>query len=609
MEKKILFLAAIGSFISLCAAQSVDLDIGNNADYEGYQVIDSAAQTSRLIISGEDYDFPEFNSKFEFKLLRYLNHRAGFTHYLVEASPARADLINLYIKNGDSATEQLLKSVSKVRYMKLYKNLRRLNLKLPDSLRIQVHGIDVERNYMLPLITIARFLPDSSVPARLQVPVEAIKGAAKYMIIQGLEDYQNEDEEGEEENYSYSRSEFSVRQSVNEFLAQYDSLSGDFRTWLSDSFYVFAGAVEGLREYKTFNRLQRTAMEFTWRDEVMYKRTNDLLAKFPEGKFYGQFGLCRSGFAAIDRDCGINLFRGLAYKLRNTPGSLARDLTTIGIFYSQELDHEVKYRDVQHHRYAAELTALFGAMPDNEARFALPFGDSASLLFRDFSLVVLNNHYQIEGEDDGGDDSSDWTDDEEDSEYRKSRVFIGVNRFTPRMDLNSVNGILKQSGLAVLDAVSFTGVDFMVATESAIGGMHFYSMNSANPSFTGWMVGLKGGNCLIYKRLMKLAIISDIHYTEHRYTRFSGSDSATYFSDFAKPDVYRNPSWVAGISMDMWLDLSPLYLYASGGYQYDFSGRNWVLNNSVTGANGKLTASGLMYNLGVGLSIPLRFFE
>jgi hypothetical protein len=193
----------ISSFfwVSLSFAQQrigAGVDIGNNTTYTGMELLDSMVKQSQLIIMGEDYSYAGFNAKIEFKMLKYLNQSAGLNQYILEASPSKADLVNQYVLSGDSAVETLLKSVSSVKYMRLYKNIKKLNAKLPDSLKVHVYGVDVERNNALPLVRMSQTLPDGmnegDVPQNLRIHVEAIQGAAKYIIAEGLKDFEREKE-------------------------------------------------------------------------------------------------------------------------------------------------------------------------------------------------------------------------------------------------------------------------------------------------------------------------------------------------------------------------------------------------------------------------------
>lgn len=595
------------------------LDIGNNEDYEGYEMLDSFLLSKDLFISGEDYDYSAFNSKLEFKLLRYMNYRVGLRNYLVETSPARADLINQYISSGDSVVEKLLQSVSKVKYMRLYKNLKRLNSRLPDSLKIRVYGVDVERSNALPVVKMSQYLPEDSIPDELRISVEAIEGAAKYIITKGLEEYDREKKGDltDYDNYFYKPSAFSVSLSMTEFLKSYDSLQTGFRNWLGADFEKFDRAVGWLKEFREYNNLNMTAMEYTWREELMFNRVNDLLAEMPGEKFYGQFGLCRAPFSRVDQGCGINKFSGLAHKLKTYPESLGKDLVTIGIFYNDEMLMDEEKRDVQHNLYINDLTRLFENIEDDEAAIAdLSAFKNLDTIQKDFNVAILNNGYKLLDDEDIETDSTIDSDNEisDDTwwiDYRNSRVFLGAHMFSPGLKMKGLNNQLRLAGRDTVGKVTFAGAELAIATDNAVGSVFFYNGYSANDNhnYSSVNVGIKGGNCFAFKRIVKAGFFTTLSYVQHKITEQSGSDEKTYFMDYQAPRVYKNPAMMVGFSADVYLDLAPFYLYCSGGWQWDGSNNIWRSNGHYTGSRGALSNTAWFTNAGIGLSVPLRWID
>lgn len=589
------------------------LDIGNNEDYEGFEILDSQLAVKRLFIAGETYSYAAINSKLEFKLLRYMNYKSGLRNFLVETSPARADLINQFINSDDSTVEVLLQSVSKVINMRLYKNLKRLNLRLPDSLKIRVYGVDVERSHSLPVVKMSQYLNREDIPDELRVSVEAVKGAAKYIITKGLQEYTRERDgiEGDYNDYFYSHSSFSVRKSMEEFAKNYDSLSEKYKSWLGDDFVGFDRAVGWLLEYKQFRNLSMTAMEYTWREELIFNRVNNLLEEMPEEKFFGQFGLCRAMFNKIPSGCGINQFSGLVYKLRNYRESLAKDVVAIGLLNSEELDKSSKSMNKLYPPHVNDLNYLFSKIPRDEVAIAdLERFFGLKTISGEFDFVVLNNGYKLTGDvDDDPDTAHENTEKKWYSDSRFDKIYLGANRVVPVWNLNPVNRQLKSAGLDTINNIRFYGGELGMAIERTLVSFYGYKGFSDNPLYSSWMAGFCAGAGVIYKRFIKAGFMTSWTYIQNRITEKSVSGTGTYFSEFVAPKVYVNPALAVSVSADIYLDFSPFYIYLSGGYLGDISRKSWLLNGRTTGANGGLSASGYYTNVGLGVSLPIRWME
>lgn len=610
------------STISAQSGLGKPIDVGNNSEFEGFEAVDSLVMGHRLIIVGEDYSYAAFNAKLEFKMLKYLNHKFGLHQYILETSPAKADLVNQYISSGDSTVEKLLQSVSSVKYMRMYKNLKKLNTKLADSLKIMVYGVDVERTSVLPLVRMAQALPeddtDGNMPDNLRLHVESIKGAAKYIISKGLKDFERErdGQESEYEDYFYMPTAFSVRESVTEFMKSYDTLRDDFKVWLGSKFVDFDQAVDWLKEFKEYNNLRMTAFEYSWREDLMYHRLNSIVGTGHDNEqFYLQLGLCRAGYSQVSTGCGIDRFNGVVYRLKNLPDSKVSDLVSIGIFYGQELEKQDEdFIDAQHRLYKTDLELLFEGVDEKKAVFA-DFSkiSNLTLIQKDFSGVLLNNGYPMTDDDDYDSTYSglfDYTDTE--SSYADmGSVFMGYFSVHPMVKLSGLNSQLMAAGLQSIGNLRFDGGDVaFVSSDGGNMGRFFYgaSVNSS-PNYSAYCFGLESGGPLLVRKFVKWTVSSSFTYFKHKLTDFSTSTSATYFTEYQAPKVFKNPALVMGVGSSLYLDFSPFYVFGSAGYNYDLGSSNWLLDGKKTGSLGSLSNRGFYWTYGFGLSIPFRWVD
>ena len=107
---------------------------------------DRAAQ-ARVMLSGENHMFSSFNSLGEYRFLKFFHEQAGVRHFVIELSPTRALYMERYFTNADSTAKRFLQATSSKDYMNLFDSIRVWNQTLPDSQKIKVHGLDVERFY------------------------------------------------------------------------------------------------------------------------------------------------------------------------------------------------------------------------------------------------------------------------------------------------------------------------------------------------------------------------------------------------------------------------------------------------------------------------------
>lgn len=601
------------------------IDIGNNSTYTGMDLLDSMVKESQLIIMGEDYSYAGFNAKIEFKMLKYLNQSVGLRHYILEASPSKADLVNQYVQSGDSAVEKLLQSVSSVKYMRLYKNIKKLNAKLPDSLKIHVFGVDVERNNALPLVRMSQTLPDGmnegDVPQNLRIHVEAIQGAAKYIIAEGLKDFEREKEgrQSDYEDYFYRPQAFSVRESINEFMKQYDSLRPQFQAWLGNEFGRFDTAVMWLEEYKQFNHYKYTAFEYSWREDAMFHRLNQLVSSSAAGtRFFLQMGLCRAGYAVVQTGCGIDRFKGAIYRLKNLPESKVKNIMNIGIFYQEEMETNEEYRDAQHRSYSHDLGLLFDSLPRKTAAFVhLKLTDSIQTLSKDFDFALLNNNYPMSIDDLESDSSESDTTTVSDysyeydyyKDYRNARVFVGYHNLTPLLKVKATNSQLTAAGLDPIANMQWTGGEIGFAGEDYSLFRTYAGTGSSGRNYSVSYFGMEAGTAVVFKRFVKAGITSGLTYVKHSISNYSNSTSGTFFNDFNAPEVFVNPALLLSTQANVMLDLSPFYIFAQGGRMFDLGSPSWKLDGNSTGSLGGLSNNGWYYNYGFGFSIPMRWLD
>ncbi|WP_341292614.1 hypothetical protein [Catalinimonas locisalis] len=114
--------------------------------FEHYDLFNEDIQDKKIIMFGEMH-YLEANYIMQAELLMYLNKNFGVRHLLIEFGRAEAYLYNQYLQTGD---EWYLGFTSPgfSNYEEFYLNMKKLydyNLGLDSHKKLQVHGLDLER--------------------------------------------------------------------------------------------------------------------------------------------------------------------------------------------------------------------------------------------------------------------------------------------------------------------------------------------------------------------------------------------------------------------------------------------------------------------------------
>lgn len=606
MQRFIALILAL-PFLNAGAQNAVPLDIANNDNYNGFSPLDSAMKQSRILIVGENRDYASFNSRLEFKALKYLNQRFGIRNYLLAMAPSKAFLVDRYVNSDDSAMETLLKSVSTPRYMKLYRNLKRLNKKRPDSLRIRVFGIDVERSSSLPAVRIAGILPENNIPDRLRIGVESIRGAARYIIEEGLKEYERQLENKEE--FYFEPRQFSVRQSVEEFMHYYDSLEGEFRAWLGADFIKLAAVMKGLEEYRQYQNWRETAFEDVWREDRIYQNVVALMDSLKGEKFFTVYGRCHLAYQELNGPCGLYGFSSLARRLRLTRNAQYQPVS-LAVFYTSDnrLDEDMSDEPAS---MKEEVKALAESAPGRSA-VIIPLSGAADapLLRANYDFVLLENGYPLVADaDSAGAGFEEAIPDLPVRSVSNTRLYFGGAYVQPYIDFSAMNAVLATRGLEQVSDLYAVDWQAGVLTAENVYTRWSYGTSTSGSGIyrsSRWMSSA-GANVLNAESRSKLVFGYHLGWHRHRIVRPSGNTSATPLKDLETPQTFYNPATMLGLFSMAKIDFRFIYLFAEAGYLRDVSNSRWRYGGRFTGDVGRLKSHQLYWMLGAGLSVPLTF--
>lgn len=405
--KKLLFCALLMLLgmpvFSQKAPKGVEINIYNNDDFSGLQMLEVPAKQAKIIMTGENHTYVGVNSHIELKMLRFLNQKTGLRNFIIELGEARAHYLNRYINNADTLAEKYLKACTSPKYMDLFKRMRKYNLSLPDSLRIRIWGIDVERFFDLPLIRLSELLPKNNIPNNLLPFAETVRGSAKYLETTGLEDYEKARDRTKGYSYSsYGSPKFYMNPTVDDLIRYFDSLDGDFRTWLGAEYANVATAMSWLKQYKQWRDYENTTFQYIWREENIYRNIVKLLDANPNEKFYGQFGRCHTAYEEQNADCSWYGYHSVVNKLRSRYYKNPEKVLTVGIFYKGFGDISYYSDNEDREALKKEISALADETKLHSVELFDLEDEQAELpqLIKKFSYAIMDNHFVVEGDND-----------------------------------------------------------------------------------------------------------------------------------------------------------------------------------------------------------------
>ncbi len=433
---------------------------------QAVKLMSERAKKARIVLAGENHRYVKFNSRSEFRWMKMLYENAGYRNYVLELSPTRAVFLERYICKGDTIAKKIIQSTASARFMVLFDSLATWQMSLPESERIKIYGLDVERFADMTVMWLndiatrrEEMLSDKKnnlkgVPASIEVGVRAINHLGSNYYYGGQRDYQESvkdfNSELEENDTSlnvssvikvdtttaavksepisvstiyqlddwrrldFSRISFNEDPSIVELYKYIDSNKAEFKTWLGPMWPEFSDAFARLREVYEWERRDEQAQQYQWREETMYRNMVNLLEKYPNSKFFGQFGRCHIGLSKQQQDCGWFEYNSILARLRTRYFKNDSSVMNIGIFYKENEDDvdDISSSDLLHNeKIRNEVTTLYANTEENTMVYNLEeLGDYKSEIRKKFNFVVIIGKEQ---EDEGDDDYSIGTDSED----------------------------------------------------------------------------------------------------------------------------------------------------------------------------------------------------
>jgi uncharacterized iron-regulated protein len=311
-----------------------ELDIENNDYFSSFKILDDAIEDKKVFFIGEDHRYRRSNSDFQLKLLRYLHDEVGLKNLIIEQGKSTSYIINKYVVEGDEKYKEIIQNYAYPYYYEFYVKLYEYNKTLPDSQKIVVHGIDMERSISNAYKALGMMTPKKKAPKEIMATIESIRGMAGY--------YDNYFSTIKEDSVTYNMWKFAgtmffdganTLNGILEDWHKHDSLLGSY---IGEDYPLYTEILEGLEAAKQWYEYQEADAYQEWvlREEFMYQRFEEVLRSYPEEKFLGSFGRCHTSKTIQNGWCDLYGFESLANRINASEDSVITDkVLTIGSYY------------------------------------------------------------------------------------------------------------------------------------------------------------------------------------------------------------------------------------------------------------------------------------
>jgi hypothetical protein len=347
---------------------------------DNFKIFDSIVDLNHVFFIGENHTYRLTNSNLQLAFIKYLHERVGLRHVVMEFGYARSWLVDKYINSEDSSYGLILKRYSFPEYYYYYKDLRKYNLSLPDSSRIHVYGIDVERFNDTPLKVLSMLLPEEDAPDSIALNVEALRGIAGFLDDyrqQKLEDFYEHNDGGFSNFRSYSR--FSSSKTAEVIVKDFMQHKKYYKDYLGDSSYViFEQIIQELKDQDTYQSYSRTPHQHVFRENYMYQKFLEYHARHPQGKFFGQFGRCHVAASQQSNPCSWYEFKSIVNRINMDDNPWLNDkVAAIAYFYSDDNSYSKSFHQ------GGNLEKVFQHVRQKDTIVAIQVSED-SVLFGDF---------------------------------------------------------------------------------------------------------------------------------------------------------------------------------------------------------------------------------
>ena len=570
--------------------------------YDGLHLLDSIVGDYSVFITGENHTYTESNARLWFKMIKYLNEKAGVRNVMFEYGQSYGFLVNEYLETGDTVLFNSIDRFAYPEYSAVIKELKVYNDSLPMDRKLHFTAIDIDRG-VYPIVKALDYLlmNDSIEPSdSIDLHIQSIRSIASY------NDYKLDEEDG----YTYRGFTVKTASTLDILAANFETNKQDYKDYLGENYEAFRTIIEDqYRARKKWLKYQKegAAQEYVYRENYMHQvflRERSL----QPGNWFGQFGRCHTTKSYKENNsCEWFEFNSLARRIKNTKGGeLQKEVLTLAQVYATDQNF-----GPMHTEDKDAFAPYFEDMPKNSVLIFDLSQDSALYAGYgdDFDYLIFNTNNQRGETYDYLNTGLETSDDDETTVLFK----IGVGQqdlditefrdeFTSQGHASAFNTPLQFYEFVLSSSkkgiVTSTTVGIVVPQNAIAGTTEWeldgYSIKS-NVGYdlfkkSEWLEVVPAIG-LGYQQLNALAI-------ERRDTT---SGVAQGFLGEEKHTLHTNPAFIFDFNGSIAFNVWKLNLGIKGGYVLDVSKKSWRTGDFLLANGPRTSLSGFYQSLFLGV--------
>ncbi len=299
--------------------------------YEGLELLDSVVGDYSVFITGENHTYTESNARLWFKMIKYLNEKAGVRNVMFEYGQTYGFLVNEYMKTGDSALFNSIDRFAYPEYSAVIKELKVYNDSLPNNRKLHFTAIDIDRG-VYPIVKALDYLlaHRNTMPSdSISLHIQSVQSLASY------NDYKLDEELKYPDGFT-----FKTRSTLTLLAANFVANRQDYIDHLGDDYEPFHKIIEdqynAREKWQQYQQLE-AVQQYIFRENYMHQVFLKERSQNP-GNWFGQFGRCHTTKSHKENNsCEWFEFNSLAQRIKNTKGGeLQNQVLTLAQVYETD---------------------------------------------------------------------------------------------------------------------------------------------------------------------------------------------------------------------------------------------------------------------------------
>lgn len=564
-------------FISFCVASYAqenyrELNVKDLDNFEDFEVFGDALDAYTVYFTGENHTFASFNTKLEFKMLKYLHQTQGVKHFIFEQSPGVGYIIEEIIIDQKKSNLHFLKDLFFDPFYYLVKDIMAYNDTLPDEDKIHIHGIDVERFPYFSIYALAEIVDTLD---------KNIYGGEVFEQIQALKS--SEFEFGtaasfyDEQPRGFGFGEISAWGTLSSIIqSSYDnkdSLSVELGD-KADMYFSIIKSLEVGQEWYVTEKVGDVKSPIV-RERFMKDEFERIYRKYPGHKFYGQFGRCHLHKDNSAKRCYDYYMNSVANRINDIDPALENKVMVIPIFYSRgqesydkdiirSLNFDEKFKE-KDKAFVIDLSYKNGDHPIVGFYDQLPFIIISNISADENSQYEFNWNTTIQEFHLGG--------------------YYGYHYFNGLTTLN--NEIVNAGSIGFTNKMVGYTFNLDVFTVKSFGsklGFTYFPEISNGDRFElkGWTI--KTGSYYAFGNKWWIAAFG-LNYGYGQFSLTEDLDNTVpnliQSPEYGNVILYKNDRFTIDPNIELRLTFPFISLNFSAGYDFDISGKRWRLDGKM----------------------------